>query len=906
MPSITVGLPFQIFEDHLRNNLPMRMARKFLDASSQNSVASFGHASTLISDSKAEKALRAVMPYDEDCNDSMKPTLVVPIYRSLLYSVANNFVGIDTLPRGEIIEFLHRETSESLYQIVRSAPEYYAIQAIALSIFKVSIDVRDARTVDFLLRHPSLGIQLNRSICSHEGQMCKPIEKAAALSYKDVVRTLLSHGADVSGALEYGRTWPEHRNTIRVRRIDPELFEMLVNAGDKIDWHDLRELIQDDHEGKWVCPMISKHAAKLHEEWRKGGIFIDVFMHQSHEVMGQILKIMLANSVDLNIPVERLSQFEPRTILDAVATRGNLLMMKNLFEIGALMTVDTLPFAISSGHEGMIEYLVQNGAKVDSMGSYGMTPLAAAIQLQKSSIINLVARHGGLNNMRKPELFRSALVAASEVGDAGWIQRLIENFCENRSQELGEALVAAIKGGHEKLALALIDAGADTNYDGAYIRRKDPLTCPLQEALQCRSAMLVHSLLEADADPNLVSKHGQPPIDLAVEWGDACVLQSIIKAGAKPKSKGQALDMAIERKDRITMDLLLRVSHSKVTKKSLVCAVQTGDVNIVSHILDHGADPCNSWAFAESLKQESGILELLLQAVAIRYPKGRGGWGSEVLQMAIESDDEELFKGMLESGADANSRLDQDFEHPKITVFAYAIVEAKNKNCKFVELLLQHKGGQMHTPETTVSVDYVEQPAGGPTKVRVTALLAAIGADYFPAIDLLLRHRADVNYPAKFGIKRTPLQKAVEVGNIEVVKLLLDRGANVNAPAAWSGGATALQLAAIKGHIPIARLLLEHGADMNAPTAKVNGRAVLEGAAEYGRLDMVAMLLKAGAGQNGKDKRQFKRAIELAEEHGYSYIADMLNHYLTNGKVRSGQFVGEEFLNMEMIEDDSD
>ena len=96
--------------------------------------------------------------------------------------------------------------------------------------------------------------------------------------------------------------------------------------------------------------------------------------------------------------------------------------------------------------------------------------------------------------------------------------------------------------------------------------------------------------------------------------------------------------------------------------------------------------------------------------------------------------------------------------------------------------------------------------------LRTTALLAAVGTRNFSTVELLIRHSANCNLAAWGPVKRTPLQRAAEIGSIKLVGLLLNHGANFNGPAATSGGGPALQLAAIGGYIPIACMLLDRKA----------------------------------------------------------------------------------------------
>ncbi|KAF3808257.1 hypothetical protein GCG54_00006876 [Colletotrichum gloeosporioides] len=126
---------------------------------------------------------------------------------------------------------------------------------------------------------------------------------------------------------------------------------------------------------------------------------------------------------------------------------------------------------------------------------------------------------------------------------------------------------------------------------------------------------------------------------------------------------------------------------------------------------------------------------------------------------------------------------------------------------------------------------------------------------------------------------RSPLQSAVEDGNLRIIDLLLESGADFNASAAKKEGATALQLAAIQGRLGIARRMIDLGANVNALGAEVYGRTALEGAAERGRLDMVQLLLDCGANVVGDGCLQYFRAIRFAEEEAHMVVANVLKNH---------------------------
>lgn len=114
-------------------------------------------------------------------------------------------------------------------------------------------------------------------------------------------------------------------------------------------------------------------------------------------------------------------------------------------------------------------------------------------------------------------------------------------------------------------------------------------------------------------------------------------------------------------------------------------------------------------------------------------------------------------------------------------------------------------------------------------------------------------------------LKMSPLQYAVDNGNLELITMLLRHGISPNEePKVY--GSTALQLAAKRGYIGIAKILISHEppADVNAHRSELQGLTALESAAAHGSLDMVQFLLCNGAKTEGTGQRQYIRAIKPA------------------------------------------
>jgi ankyrin repeat protein len=843
-------------------------------------------------------ALKSVMPIpmaneassDYAVTKSGTQIFSSPLYRQILFSVANNFAGLSAFSISEVIQFLQEETSEKLYQMIRFTPGYSS-RAIAQNLFKGAIEVGDAKIVGLLLIEKVAGIDPNEQVCIVKGEKFTPIERASDLRHKNVIRVLLDHDADVNKRLEdhSGAEGPlelalGRYTVLKYTRIDPEIFQMLLKAGSDIGEFHISSLITRK-EGELFGMLMSFLAQKNHVKWSKWGVFRDAIKFLDDQTSMNVINIMLNVGADLNYHVENSGG--ARRVIDVAAQRGNIDIVKLLLNSGAKMTGDTLACAVASGNEGLIRFLLNEKADINSIGSLGITPLAAAIRLKNDEIVKLLVDQKALTNLRDKKHFSAALKAASEVGDTTWIDYLVHFGGDVGPEDLGYALVIATRDGRDEAAKLLIDAGANANISSA---GSGP---PLYEALKRRNAALVLLLLDADADPNC--NHGPPSLQLATAWGDASVVKALIFAGANVNDLGNwhgsktALTIAVKRKDaelvQVLFDAGADINNHEARRfggTALEAAAQNGDMNMARKLLDRGADPNDSEALSEALAHPRELSDLLIERYRARYPVMQPGYGSGVLQEAIKRGDQPVVESLLEHGVDPNG-LVFPYEYSFIfaddvemgdgtTPFGFAIVSKQADATRFVEMLLQ---SGCH-PDSIVSQAGSSWRSELPATPRITAFLAAIGTKNTSVIALLIRYGADVNFPARMRVKRTPLQRAAEVGSLEIVQLLLNHGAQVNAPAAERGGGTAFQLAAIKGFIPIACLLLNEKADVDVPGSKGNGRTALEGAAENGRLDMVKVLLNHGAAANGKDTAQIDRAKALARSNGNFPSCDLL------------------------------
>ena len=189
----------------------------------------------------------------------------------------------------------------------------------------------------------------------------------------------------------------------------------------------------------------------------------------------------------------------------------------------------------------------------------------------------------------------------------------------------GTALMAAARNGDEKMALLLVDRGADINCFGGLA-----VANPLQAACSSGSEPLVRFLIQrgAKVNPNLEGKIHDTPLQVACESGNQNLVRLLIEAGADINicqgAYGYALQAAASRGHHQIVALLLEEGANANAKggqygTALQAAAARGSESITRLLLDSGADPnIQGGGFRDALRaaawrQHQSIFNLLLE-----------------------------------------------------------------------------------------------------------------------------------------------------------------------------------------------------------------------------------------------------------------------------------------------------
>ena len=858
-------------------------------------------------------------------------------HRALLFSIVNGFAGLRNVPSGSILRMLRKQhqMSSRLFDILRSCPPIFA-KSLADNLFRAAVEACDEQAVILILqatRNSPNAIIPNDIACKFgsDSRLYTPIELAAKFGHLGIVRTLLAANADVNKTYEREEHLGRGALELAVLGygisgvVDMELVRTLLDCHAEVRVVLIRAAI-----GGGQANLISELISRLPPASHRSCFENDTILRYITQYLQNTLATRLIKQI-FNYCQAENCMLCPKdyselmdTILSKAAMRGNHELVK--FLLGYTTNRhEALSAAVRNGSRELIDLLLKNGASVGGPihyldgGPYApTTPLAEAIRSKNNDLVQEFENLGALSYLNQERHFEAAIIAAAEVGDCFYLQKLLERVPERRGTYLAQALSVAIRIDETEAALILLDAGANVSKRESYTRGRPHDSFVLFDALRTKNKAVVEKILESDVDVNANEDLGYARhysvMELAGRWGDIPIIEDLIFMGANIDvgEDVTALGAAVKSKNRVLVDLLIKhgASPGKCSESDnypLNGAVINADHDMILLLVSNGADPANHEAFLSAIRpnkssegsedsegsensedsedsegsedsQKSedsmvnqGTLKVLLELFTARYPQGKKGFGADLLIAAIEEGDATLFSNLLMAKMDVNSFTTGS--HEGVTALGFAISYRNGKEPGLVQQLL-NAGGD---PNGIVSKPWSLHDEVKPLE---TALMVAIKTKNEQMVQLLLNNGADVHQPARRGMKRTPLQQACETGSFKIVKLLLDKGANVNEPPAERGGGTSLQLAAISGSIKIAKLLLNHGASVHAPPAKVNGRSAFEGAAEYGRLEMLWELWVAGVGHGqGFSREQIERAISLAEREGHrgcvEYIASL-------------------------------
>ena len=322
-------------------------------------------------------------------------------------------------------------------------------------------------------------------------------------------------------------------------------------------------------------------------------------------------------------------------------------------------------------------------------------------------------------------------------------------------RKLGATLVHACDASDNARALALLDAGADPNFED-----KDGWT-PLFYSASNNDVEMIQLLVARGADVNHAAHDAGSPLMYAAMTHDDGAVVALLNAGA---------DVNQRDRDGYT---------------PLIFAAFSGSAANAKRLLDSGASINADHGHSRRLGDNHGDTPLLHAIIALESKQSKSHSDRKHSPPAsVDADNlRTVMVLFLDRGADPNCH--DNFGTPLIRA-------ATGGDLASVQLLLS-KGADPNATDSD----------GG------TAFHLAAVADSLPVVTALVEHGAGVDAVGKDGM--TPLLYAAMMRHEQILEYLLQHNANPNAQEKFLD--TPLHYAAFNGDLTAARALLDAGAD---------------------------------------------------------------------------------------------
>jgi len=463
-----------------------------------------------------------------------------------------------------------------------------------------------------------------------------------------------------------------------------------------------------------------------------------------------------------------------------------------------------------------------------------------------------------------------------------------------------ERLPSAANAGNTRLALLLIERGADVNCE-------PPMGTPLENAVKSGDLETMRALIKAGADVNY-QKYFGPVLGRAVDTKDLAAAEELIRSGAdvkmKPKGGPRVLMKAVEEGSADFVELFLRhgaevdakdgvsigefgepevrieggcrITHMENPEyvrevTPLIVAVRKGFTAIAGMLIAAKADveavdSNGLTAMSYAVKENNAEMVKLLSdagARALRYSEG----SREVAWIAAaKKGDCARLQELLAEGMDVNSKYSSSTEEEEGTALTHA---AENGKLEAVKWLL----------DSGANVD--EHCGNAGEDGKRTALMHAARGGHADVAQALIA--AGASAVAKDKSRMTPLHYAAQAGSADVIRVLIQAKANIEA--ADRSGSRPLMEAAGKGHLEAVRVLLAAKADPNAQTK--DDFTALFGAASEGHKEVVALLLEHGAAVSVPGSHF--SPLQIASSSGHKAVVNLLLKAEKEQKVKTGK-----------------
>ena len=242
-------------------------------------------------------------------------------------------------------------------------------------------------------------------------------------------------------------------------------------------------------------------------------------------------------------------------------------LVRLLMQSGADISIKTsrlqrtaLMIAAYCGHTSIVQYLLDEGAPVNTQDVNGGTSLMLASEFGHSDVVRVLINYGADVNILAKNPNTTALVLACSNQRTVCVDLLLAggadpNLCSREHSPLSAACIIADQQMDPTILNKLLSAGANPN-----IQTADDGSTALMEAAAHSYEKGVEVLLNAAADVNIQNSYGGTALHYAAGWGHLAVSKMLLASGAQASltdSYGRtALDLALNNGHHEVCELL--------------------------------------------------------------------------------------------------------------------------------------------------------------------------------------------------------------------------------------------------------------------------------------------------------------------------------------------------------------
>ncbi|XP_054279848.1 rabankyrin-5-like [Macrosteles quadrilineatus] len=700
--------------------------------------------------------------------------------------------------------------------------------------------------------------QLSVTLNSVDGKGELPLDLALQQRQTSIATTLLENGAD-----------PDCRNS--------QGWTLLHRAVDRGDDYAARFLLEQGASVSLTTPDNGDTALHM-----IAACSPDTTMEETLTAMVDIAKLLLDRGLDPN-----LQNKKGFTALHLAVMAHNEELFSLLLLRASTQPVD-LNLRTADGHTPLWFALIRTTNHFYNCNSF------AARLVEKGAIPNPIYPQNGNSLLH--------LVASEGLEDAGLFLSSHINNIDHINRQGETALHMACKKDLSRLVTKLLECGANPNIqtlppESVGLDAEGPDTpvyrqSPLHVAIFHSNVNAVKAFLEYKAtiedskdavvaNLNLRDSAGNTPLSLALACGMQATVPHLIQGGADVNMRNGAglslLHQAIIKQDADTAIFLLNqganIDAKTVNNETpLQLAITYHLPAVVEALCRRGIDMsivdsnnnCPLWAALEAEQEDIASILVRHGVDTDCWSEGPEGCYQTLLHRAIDENNEQVAKFLIQSGCDLNSPR-------RAGPGGRGGEEAHDQQ---TPLHLCCQWGLESVVQTLVEhgADINVKDAEGKTPLH-----AAIQNQHPSIISLLLCHPfLDLTVPDKNGL--TPFATALVCRNNKAAQAMRDKLPTA-AEQFDTKGRNFLHMAIQKNDLESVLFLLSIQVDVNSRVRDASQSSPLHLAAEVGNEIMVRSLLLAGARPDDRDGHR-RTALHVAAEAGHASVVSAL---LQNG-----------------------